>query len=133
MCKVKDIILVNNYIDNGKNMGQHSFIVLSDNAGKIQGLNFDLVCNVMSSFKNEEQKIRKLKFPGNFPITHDDSIVKNNNGKDGYVKTEQLYFFNKSKLDFTVIGEIKEDIFELILKFIEDEMNEPITPIIDNL
>lgn len=133
MCKVRDIILVNNYIDNGKNMGQHSFIVLSDDAGKIQGFNFDLICNVMSSFKNEDQKIRKLKFPGNFPIAHDDSIVDNSNGKDGYVKTEQLYFFNKAKLNYTVIGEMKEDIFDLILEFIEEEMKEPIIPIIDNL
>ena len=133
MCKIRDIILVNNYIDNGKNLGKHSFIVISDKAGEIQGLNFDLICNTMSSFKDNKQRIKKLKFPGNFPISHDDSIVDNNNGKDGYVKTDQLYFFNKSKLNYTVIGEIKKDIFDLIIEFIEEEMNEPMVPIIDNL
>lgn len=72
MCKVGDIIVVNNY---------------------------DIICNVMSSFKNEEQRRKKLSYPGNFPITHNDSAVINGNEKDGYIKAEQLYYFNKEKLN----------------------------------
>lgn len=35
MCKVGDIILVNSYKDNGKNLSRHSFVVISDEEGKI--------------------------------------------------------------------------------------------------
>lgn len=133
MCKVGDIILIDKYIGNGKTLNKHSFVVLSDESGEIQGLSYDFICNVMSSFKDEKQKEFKLGFPGNFPITHDDSIVINGNGRDGFIKAEQLYYFNKSKISYKVIGEIKEDIFELILEFIEYELQEPIINIIDNL
>ncbi|RMD02723.1 hypothetical protein D9O40_05330 [Clostridium autoethanogenum] len=133
MCKVRDIILVNNYKSEGIEIGKHSFIVLSDEHNEIHGLNYDMICSVMSSFKNDEQRKKKLEYPGNFPIAHNDSIVKNNDGIDGYIKAEQLYYFNKEKLDYVVIGEVKEDIFDLILEFIEDEMNCPMKEITDNL
>lgn len=133
MCKVGDIILIKNYKRYGKNLKQHSFIVLSNESGKIEGLSYDIICNVMSSFKDEKQKNKKLSFPGNFPIAHDDSIVKNNNGMDGFIKTEQLYYFKKERLDYLVIGELKEDIFNLILDFIENELDIPLENITDNL
>lgn len=50
MCNVGDIIVVNGYNDNGKTIGRHSFVVLNDDAGKIQGLDYDIICNVMSSY-----------------------------------------------------------------------------------
>lgn len=56
VCKVGDIILIRNYQSNGVNLGQHSFVVLSDESGQISGLSYDIICNVMSSFKNEEQR-----------------------------------------------------------------------------
>lgn len=133
MCKVGDIILIDNYKSDGKTLQKHSFIVLSDENGEIQGLRYDIICNVMSSFKNQEQKKKKLSFPGNFPITHDDSVVKNGNGMDGYIKAEQLYYFSKLKLNFRVIGVINDDIFELILDFIEEELKIPTVHIIENL
>lgn len=132
MCKVGDIILVNQYKHGEKILDRHSFVVLSDESGQIEGLDYDIICNVMSSFKNEEQKQRKLSYPGNFPITYNDSDVKNNDGIDGYIKADQLYFFKKEALDFVVIGNLKEDIFELLIKFIESYSGE-FQEIIDNL
>ena len=38
-------------------IGKHSFIVVNDKPDFIEGLSYDLVTNVMSSFKNEEPKI----------------------------------------------------------------------------
>lgn len=133
MCKVGDIILIDNYISDGKTLYRHSFIVLSDENGEIQGLSYDIICNVMSSFKNEEQKKKKLSYPGNFPISHNDTIVKNGNEIDGYIKAEQLYYFNKSKSSYRVIGALKDDIFELVMEFIEDELTVDIEHITDNL
>ena len=132
MCKVGDIILVNSYKDNGKNLSRHSFVVISDEEGKIQGCSYDFICNVLSSFKNEEQKKRKLNYPGNFPIAHDDTVTDPHNDKDGYIKMDQWYYFNKDKLDYTVIGSVKQDIFDLLIEFLEDSKFD-LYDIIDNL
>lgn len=40
------------------------------------------------------------------------------NGLNGYVKTDQLYYFNKEKIDFKVIGYINPEILELIIEFV---------------
>ncbi len=78
MCKLGDIIVVNNYIgEDGMVIGKHSFIVVNDKPDFIEGLGYDLVTNVMSSFKNEEQKNRKLRFMENIEIISDDIISKN--------------------------------------------------------
>lgn len=132
MCRVGDIILITNYIDNGRNISRHSFIVLSDEAGQIQGLDYDIICNVMSSIKDEEQRKKKLSYSGNFPITHNDSIVTNGNNHDGFIKSEQFYYFNKEKIDYTVIGSMKEDVFNLLLEYIR-ELKIEIQHVIDNL
>lgn len=60
MCKIGDIILVEKYKDRGKTLGRHSFVVIDDQDGEIHGLPYDMICNVFSSFKDEEQKKRKF-------------------------------------------------------------------------
>jgi len=37
MCDVGDIIVIENYTHKGVNLCKHSFVVLSDDAGQIQG------------------------------------------------------------------------------------------------
>jgi len=55
MCKLGDIIVVDEFIgEDGKKVCRHSFIVINDKPGFIEGLGYDFVVNVMSSFKNEE-------------------------------------------------------------------------------
>lgn len=132
MCKTGDIILVKNYIDNGSDIKQHSFVVLSDENGEIQGLDYDIICNVMSSFKDEKQKKNKLRFKGNFSISFSASLVVNNNGKDGYIKSEQMYYFNKEKTDYIIIGKLKANVFNQLIEFIQ-EMDVEIKHITDNL
>lgn len=132
MCQNGDIIVINNYNHNGKNLNRHSFVVLNDEADQIQGLDYDFICNVLSSFKNEEQRKRKLSYPGNFPIVSDDfkAIVGNDN--NGYIKADQLYYFKKEKIDYLVIGKLTEDMFNLLIEFIEEEL-EKFEEIIENL
>lgn len=132
MCKIGDIILIERYKDRGKTLGRHSFVVVDDQDGEIHGLPYDMVCNVFSSFKSEEQRKRKLNYPGNFPIANEDTNTKPNNGKSGYIKTDQLYFFNKNKIEYTVIGNIQPDILELVLEFINTS-NFEVVPILTNL
>lgn len=132
MCCVGDIILVNRYKDGDNIIGRHSFIVIDDEGGEIQGLPYDFVANVLSSFKSDQQKQRKLSYDGNFPISHDDTVTNPHNTKDGYIKADQLYYFNKDKISYTVIGSIKEEIFNLLIEFLE-ESDFDISEIIDNL
>ena len=122
MCQIGDIILVDKYDSNGESVSKHSFIVLDDKNGKIQGVSYDLVCLVMSSFKDENQKKKKMQYPGNFPIVADDVDITSGKGnsKSGYVKAEQLYYFDKHKIRYKVIGSIKEDIFNLLVEFIQE-------------
>ncbi len=107
-------------------------MIINDEAGQIQGLDYDLICNVMSSFKSEEQRKRKLKYPGNFPVAPDDSEVINGNEKSGYIKADQLYYFNKQKIKYMVIGSLKVEIFNLLMEFIGEELKS-FEIIIDNL
>lgn len=132
MCKVGDIIIIDSYKDNGTFINKHSFVVLDDEDGEIQGLSYDLVCNVMSSFKNKQHKDKKLRFPGNFPITSDDKVTNPDNGKEGYIKAEQLYYFKKSKIDYQVIGRMNDESLEKLVRFIEN-LDIDIKEIIDNL
>ena len=132
MCRIGDIILIDKYEDNNKVLRRHSFIVIEDNNGTVEGMPYDMICNVLSSFKGEEQKKRKLSYPGNFPVTNDDTVTNPDNGLDGYVKTDQLYYFNKSKITYSVIGQINPEILDLIFQFIEESDFE-IVRITDNL
>lgn len=74
-----------------------------------------------------------MKFDGNFPIVPDDQdIIGGDNGKSGFVKTEQFYYFNKNKINYRVIGYIQPDIFELIIDYING-LQIPIKRITENL
>ena len=132
MCKIGDIILVDNYKDNGCNLNKHSFIVIEDENGTIEGVPYDFICNVMSSFKNDKQKLRKLRYPGNLPISHNDTVTDPHNNRDGFVKTDQLYYFKKDNINFKVIGNVIPEVLDMIFDFIENSDFE-FSHIIDNL
>ena len=86
----------------------------------------------MSSFKSDEQKRRKLKYPGNFPITHNDTYTNPDDGKEGYIKSEQFYYFNKEKIDYIVIGSMNIEAFNRLIEYIEN-LDIDIEEITDNL
>ena len=132
MCTVGDIILVKSYQHKEHTLSRHSFVVLSVEAATIGGLDYDFVCNVLSSFKDEQQRIKKLSYPGNFEITHGDGTVLKGNTNDGYVKAEQLYYFNKQKIDYSVIGKLHADVFNRLVEFI-NSLDVPLEYITDNL
>ena len=131
MCKVGDIIVVKNYKSHGAVINRHSFVVLSTEHGQIQGLDFDLVCNVMSSFHSEEHKKQKLKYPGNFPYSAEHEKIGKGHGKEGYIKAEQFYYFDRNKTDFYVLGNVTPELFNELLAYIQT-LGE-IENIVDNL
>lgn len=132
MCNVGDIIVVSSYKDKGIILNKHSFIVLNNDEGKIQGLDYDMICNAMSSIKDEAQHEKKMKYCGNFPVAFDDFDPITGNKLRGYIKAEQLYYFKSDNLNYKVIGQMRPDIFELLIEFIEG-LEVPMEHIIDNL
>ncbi len=73
----------------------------------------------MSSFKNEEQKNRKLRFMENIEIISDDIISnKNINKKSGFIKADQLIYFDKSKIDYYVLGHISDELLDELIMII---------------
>lgn len=134
MCKAGDIIFIPKYEKNGISLSKHSFVVLVDEAGEIKGLDYDIACSVMSSFKDDEHKKRKLSHPENFPIAHNHTEITafKNTNKDGFLKVDQLFYFNKEKINFIVIGSVGEEVFKTLIKYIE-ELKVNVVHIIDNL
>lgn len=130
MCKVGDIIVVKNYKQNGTDFKTHSFIVLNIDGGQIEGLDYDMVCNVMSSFRNKD-KHKKLSYPGNIELTPEDREIISGNDEGGYVKAEQLFYFDRSKLDYYVIGNLTPEAFQKLIYFIQSL--DALEHIIDNL
>lgn len=136
MCKKGDIILIKEYKDGENVLSRHSFVVIDDEGGRVCGLDYDFVALVMSSFKDEQQRKRKLEYPGNFEITAaDEQMQPWANGKDGYIKAEQFYYFEKPKLNFRVIGSLTEDTWDALVDFIEELSTRgvEIKQILDNL
>lgn len=119
MCKLGDIIVVNNYIaENGLKITQHSFIVIDDSSNTIKGLDYDIVTTVISSFKNNQHKLRKLRYKENVEITNQDLAGNYQLKKESYVKADKLFYFNKSKLDFYVFARVSDDFLDALLKVI---------------
>ena len=105
--------------------------MLSTEGGQIQGLDYDMVCNVMSSFHSDEHRTKKLNYPGNFEYAADEEQLKNSHGKAGYIKAEQFYYFDRSKTDFYILGNVTPSLFNALLEFIDSL--EVVENIVDNL
>lgn len=135
MCKFGDIIVVNNYIgDDGKNIGRHSFVVIDDEKGKIRGLEYDLVTNVISSIKDDNHRNKKLRYKENLELKDEDVISKYKSNKDSYIKADKLFFFNKSKLDYFLFGRISDDLLDKLMDLIEELSKEDkLVNVIENI
>ena len=119
MCCLGDIIIIDKYKHGDVDISKHSFVVIDDESGEIHGFPYDFVANVLSSFKGKDQKRHKLSYPGNFAISHNDTVTNPHNNKDGYIKADQLYYFNKDKISYTVVRSINVESFNKLMEYIE--------------
>ena len=53
---------------------------------------------MLCSFHNERHKRKKLKYKENLPVKEQRITGKRINNKKGYIKADQLYYFDKSKI-----------------------------------
>ena len=132
MCKIGDLIVITKYKHAGEDISKHTFVVIDDEHGEICGLDYDFVCNVLSSFKDEKHKAEKLRYEGNVGFLNSQTHTDPNNGKDGYIKVNQLYYFNKDSIEFVRIGEFDKNFFERLLRYIENA-DLDFEAVIDNL
>ncbi len=120
MCRTGDIIKIEKYItEDGVDMGKHSFIVIDDEHGTINGFSYDFIANVMSSIKNEKHKEKKLRYIENLLITQDDRECNPENGKEAYIKADQFYYFDKDKISYKIVGTATDDIMNTLYDIIE--------------
>ena len=119
MCKLGDIIVIKKYIgDDNRTINSHSFVVINDQPSFIEGLRYDFVANVMSSFKNNKHRNKKLRFIENIEIISKDIISNNKNNKNGFIKADQLFYFDKNNIDYYVLGRISEYLLNELLTLI---------------
>lgn len=132
MCKLGDIIIVEKYIgSDGKEVSKHSFVVINDEKDKIGGLNYDFVANVMLSFHNAEHKKKKLKYKSNLPIKEEKISGEKINDKEGYIRADELYYFDKKGINYKVIAhmdpDLLDELFQLILALHEEGKTKIVT------
>ena len=135
MCKLGDIIVVSEFKDEtGKTVPKHSFVVINDNAGTIETLNYDFVSNIMCSLHNEEHRMKKLKYEENLEIK-DNMIIGNKiNSKRGYIKADQLFYFDKKKIKYKVLAHVDPELLdELVQLIIALDRKGKVKNIIDNI
>lgn len=120
MCKIGDIIGVPKSIGDGGNViGFHYYIVISDKRGTIEGFDFDKVASVMSSFHSEEEKKKKLKHEENLEITTTNFKLNDKEEKEGYIKADQLHYFDKKKTKFFEVGRIDIELYNRLVSLIQ--------------
>lgn len=116
MCCVGDIILIKNFKnEDGKKVSMHPFVIVDDQEDIIKGLDFDMVGVLMSSFKNEEHRLKKLSYKQNIEITVKDGVKKN-----GYLKANQLHYFQKRNTDYIVLGKVDEKLLCTLINLIQE-------------
>lgn len=119
MCKLGDIIVIKEFKNElGEKVARHSFVVINDEKNSIEGMNYDFISNMLCSFHSEVHKTKKLRFKENYEIA--EKMIKGNNlnTNTGYIKMDQLYYFDKSLIDYYVLGYINLDLLDELLQLI---------------
>lgn len=72
----------------------------------------------MSSFHDEKQRIKKLRYKENLEICGEDIISLTKNSKNGYIKADQLYYFDKNKLDYYIFEKVDSQLLDELIKLV---------------
>lgn len=119
MCKLGDIIVVKEFKDsNGVLIPRHSFVVINDEPDFIEGYAYDFVSNVMCSFHSEEQKKRKLNIESNLEVVPEHITGSKLNDKSGYIRADELFYFNKNKIEYKVIAHMDDELLDELVQLI---------------
>lgn len=84
----------------------------------VEGLKYDFVSNMMCSFHNDEHKNKKLRFEENFPIKEELILGEKINNKSGYIKADQLYYFDKKLIEYQVLAHMEDELLDELVQLI---------------
>lgn len=119
MCKLGDIIVVKEFRnEDGKIIPKHSFVVINDEKDYVEGLKYDFVSNMLCSFHNKKHKKKKLKHKENLAVKEEFISGKKINSKEGFIKADQLYYFDKNLIEYTVIAHMETELLDKLVKLI---------------
>ena len=135
MCKLGDVIVVKEFRNEyGKIVPKHSFVVINDEQDYVEGFKYDFISNMLCSFHNEEHKKKKLQYKQNLEIKEEKIFGEKINNKEGYIKANQLYFFDKSKIEYKVIAHLDSELLdELVQLILELQKSNLLIPIYTNI
>ena len=123
MCKIGEIIGVPTFYGETNILCDfHYFIVVGEDRGEIEGLDFTKVGSMMCSLdgKSKEYKERKLKHKENIPIEATDFSLGKRRKKSGFIKSDQLHYFNKKKTNYFSVGIAKKEILDKLFDNLEE-------------
>lgn len=131
MCKLGDIIVIKEFKNEyGETIPKHSFVVINDETDFVEGFRYDFVSNMLCSFHNNEHKKQKLKYIENLPVKEEKISGEKINNKEGFIKADQLYYFDKNKIEYKVLAhmdpELLDELVQLILQLQEKGLLKPI-------
>lgn len=122
MCKIGEIIGVPTFYGETNMLCDfHYFIVVGDYDGQIEGLDFTKVGSMMCSLdgKSENYKKKKLKYKENIPIDVTDFSLGKRIRKKGFIKSDQLHYFNKKKTKYFSVGMASNEILNRLFDNLE--------------
>ena len=73
---------------------------------------------MLCSFHNEEHKNKKLKFKENLEIKEKLISGEKINDKNGYIKADQLYYFDKNLIEYQVIAHMEAELLDELVQLI---------------
>lgn len=131
MCKLGDVIVIKEFKNEyGEIVPKHSFVVINDEPDYVEGFRYDFVSNMLCSFHDEEHKNKKLKYKENLAVKEQKIAGKDINNKEGFIKADQLYYFEKSKIEYKVLAhvdsELLDELVQLILELKEEGRLKPV-------
>ena len=119
MCKVGDIIVIKEFKNEiGEPVKKHSFVVISDESNSIGGLNYDFISNMFCSFHDNNHRNKKLRYEENLEVKTKLKSKNKTNNKSGFIKADQLYYFDKDKIEYYILGHLSKQLLDELMSLI---------------
>lgn len=119
MCKVGDIIVIKEFKNEiGEPVKKHSFVVISDESNSIGGLNYDFISNMLCSFHDNNHRNKKLRYEENLEVKTKLKSKNKTNNKSGFIKADQLYYFDKEKIEYYILGHLSKQLLNELMSLI---------------
>ena len=73
---------------------------------------------MLCSFHDDKHRKKKLSYKENMLILNNDITIKNGNDLEGFIKADQLYYFNKKNIKYYIVGNINPDVLNRLFMLV---------------